>query len=58
MVKDERELDRVCEIQPDVDDLVRDVVVKFRPRGGRKGLPYTSVNLEKKRLPVQRLVLI
>ena len=33
--KEVGELDRVCEIQPDVDDLVRDVVVEFRPRGGR-----------------------
>ena len=57
VVKGEYRLTLVCETRPDVNGLVRDVVVEFTLRGGRKGLPYTSVNLERKRLPVQRLVL-
>ena len=51
-------LTRVCKVNQDADNLVRDAIVEFRPRRGPKGLPYTSKNLEKKKLPVQRLVLI
>ena len=56
--KGEYRLARVCDVNLDADSLVRDAMVEFRPRRGPRGLPYTSKNLEKKKLPVQRLVLI
>ena len=43
---------------PDEGGLVRSAVIEFRPRGGPKGLPYTSKDLEEKKVPIQRLVLI
>ena len=56
--KGEYRLARVCDVNLDADGLVRDATVEFRPRRGPRGLLYTSKNLEKKKLPVQRLVLI
>ena len=56
--KGDYRLARVCDVNLDDDGLARDVIVEYRPRRGAKGLPYTSKNLEKKKLPIQRLVLI
>ena len=56
--KGDYRLARVCDVNLDDDGLARDVMVEFRPRRGAKGLPYTTKNLERKKLPVQRLVLI
>ena len=56
--KGDYRLARVCDVNLDADGLARDAMVDFRPRRGAKGLPYTSKNLERKKLPVQRLVLI
>ena len=56
--KGDYRLARVCDVNLDDDGLARDVIVEYRPRRGAKGLPYTTKNLEKKKLPIQRLVLI
>ena len=56
--KGDYRLARVCDVNLDDDGLARDVMVEFRPRRGAKGLPYTTKNLERKKLPIQRLVLI
>ena len=48
--KGDYRLARVCDVNLDDDGLARDVMVEFRP--------YTTKNLERKKLPVQRLVLI
>ena len=56
--KGDYRLARVCDVNLDADGLARDAMVEFRPRRGAKGLPYTTKNLERKKLPIQRLVLI
>ena len=56
--KGDYRLARFCDVNLDADGLARDAMVEFRPRRGAKGLSYTSKNLERKKLPVQRLVLI
>ena len=49
---------RVVKTHPDKAGLVRRITLEARPRGGPLGLPYTSKNLEKFQMAVQRLVLI
>ena len=50
---------RVVDTKPDVQGIVRTVVVAMRPRDSREAvLPYKSKSLVHVVLPVQRLVLI